>query len=119
MAKSSAVSEFRAGLRAGEGRKRRGHHRRGQFTLPIAVIAGFAPVATDFWKYTTTQGIGAAMKHTTAIMTGYSEDNKWHPENLKYGLVPILMGFGAHWLIGGKLGVNRMLSRAKIPFIRI
>jgi hypothetical protein len=84
----------------------------------VAVVAGLAPIGIDFVNYTRTQGLTAAFKHTTAIMTGFSEDNRWHPENMKYGLMPLLAGFMAHW-VAGKVGLNRAIAKAGIPFVRI
>ncbi|GAI32548.1 unnamed protein product, partial [marine sediment metagenome] len=53
-------------------------------------------------------------------LTGYNyETHSWHPTDMRYGLLPILLGMGVHKIVGSKLGVNRALGRAKVPFIRI
>jgi hypothetical protein len=38
---------------------------------------------------------------------------------LNWGLWPILAGIAVHKVIGQRMGVNAMLSRAGIPFIRV
>jgi hypothetical protein len=46
-------------------------------------------------------------------------DNKWSATGLKSGLMPLVIGGIVHKYVGGKLGVNRALSQAGIPIIRI
>jgi hypothetical protein len=60
------------------------------------------------------------MQHASMMTTGYDPtDGK-----IKFGYAiqklygPLAIGFAAH-TIASKLGVNRMLARAGVPFIRI
>jgi hypothetical protein len=48
----------------------------------------------------------------------YAPDMKFEGWRLRYGLLPVALGLGVH-KIAGSLGINRMLSQAGIPLIRI
>jgi hypothetical protein len=65
--------------------------------------------------------IGA--KNSMAVLgrqlTGFdSRDRKFHLDGLMSGMVPILAGMFAH-KIAGKIGINRALSSAGVPWIRV
>jgi hypothetical protein len=118
--KNTAVKEFRAGIRAGEGIRRHHKTHRKKFELPLAVLAGFVPLATDLYcqiKDGNIKETGKVLVHNTIGFNSWS--GKWDADGLKTGLFPIAAGFLVHWLIGSKLGVNRMLARTGVPFIRI
>jgi len=92
-------------------------HRRAKFTLPLAVVAGFVPVGVGLWQR---RGSSQAMadylqQGFTGITPGTGTFNL---ANLRYGLGPIAAGFGVH-MVASKLGINRAIARAGIPFIRI
>lgn len=90
-------------------------------TFPVAVLAGLAVPAIDIWKNGLGQGdFQRAGITATAIFTGYNpESHTWELSYLKRGLLPVVAGMAVHKFIGGSLGVNRMLARAKVPFIRL
>lgn len=99
------------------------------FTVPIAIVAGLLPAASNIVKKgMDTRSFNAAGQEASRILLGYNpatryewgynENPGWYPHLLKYGLYPILFGFAGHWL-AGKIGINRALGRAGIPFIRI
>jgi hypothetical protein len=93
-------------------------HRGGKrMTLPLAVVAGFAvPVVTSWQAQSTIDG---KMKEFLWRVTGYNANTKhWETEGLKQGALPIFAGFAAHYL-ASRLGINRALARAGIPFVRI
>jgi len=100
--------------------KRMTHRKKTSFTLPLAVVAGFMPMGWQVWQHAK---IGDYANIPLAIsegLTGYNYiDRSWSLGNLKSGLLPIGLGFAVHKYIGGTLGLNRMIARAGIPFIRI
>lgn len=99
--------------------RRRGGGRRA-FTLPVAVVAGLMPGAYRAVEGFQKDGFRGASYRLANDFTGYDAyNNKWNASELKYGLVPLAAGFIVHWLIGGKLGVNRALGRAGVPIIRL
>lgn len=104
---------------------RRRRSRRGGFTLPLAVVAGFAPLAMDMWNvgYQRKDQPGGrigGMLHMAALdLAAYNTDTKSFDSNhLGTGWGAITLGFLAH-KVANLLGVNRALARAKVPFIRI
>lgn len=104
------------------------HFKRGGFTLPVAAVAGFIPlgigtVQHGMWNGWTGQG-DTGLDYLTRSLTGYSPNSqgfggKFNLRNMEAGLVPIVVGLAAHKFVGGTLGVNRLLARARIPIIRI
>ena len=90
-----------------------------KMTIPLAVVAGFVPMALhtyDQYKINGVQGAGGAI---VAGITGYQYKTKnFDFGNLNYGLWPILGGLFVHKL-ANRLGVNRMLAGSGIPLVRI
>lgn len=100
---------------------RRRRFSRPKATLPLALVAGFTPLGVDIVKTVTTPGMGAGqIPHTLAWhLGGYNTwDNSFSFSRLAQGWAPILIGFGVHKL-ANKLGVNRMIARAGVPWIRV
>ncbi len=99
------------------GKKKR--RRRGGMTIPLTIVAGFAPVISGSVSRLRTGGIGAVSDFLLAGMTGFDRaTNSWSLGNMSLGLGPILLGGVAH-KVAGMLGVNRALGRAKIPLLRV
>lgn len=98
-------------------RKAKQHHKK-SFTLPLAVLAGFAPPlmrAADAWKAGSwTDGV----KRLGMDMTGFDSTGKFSVGNLQYGLLPVTVGIVVHKL-ASTFGINRALASAGIPFLRI
>lgn len=94
-------------------------HRRGnQFKLPLAVIAGFGPLASNLYAVSP-GGPQRMLWMGTQAITGYDTDTGvWWAPNLMKGTIPILLGVAVH-KIAGRLGINRAIGAAGIPFIRI
>ncbi len=107
-------------------KSKRGGRRRQGFELPLAIVAGFAPGAMSLWAHRSNGAEGIAAE-ASRIYLGYAGTNKFgyndtlgfHPYLLKYGTIPIVAGLLIHKIVGGKLGVNRVLRQANIPFVRI
>ena len=99
--------------------KKRNHSKNGKsFTVPLGVVAGFVPPVVDLWgKKGNPMAFGnELLRITTGI--DYWEAN-WDWTRMKWGLLPVIGGVLIHKFVGGKLGVNRMLAQAGVPFIRI
>lgn len=100
------------------------HHRKHGFTVPLAVVAGFAsPLSRAYGKYKSGGLIGpeSALCEFTRTMIGldpYATPVTFQPAYLRYGLLPIMLGLLVH-KIAGAVGLNRALASAGIPVVRI
>lgn len=87
--------------------------------LPLAVIAGFAPLLANTWGHWRTYGATGATRYMSQALTGYDpQTSKWNFNNLGLGLFPIIVGIFAH-KVAGRLGVNRAIASTGLPWIRI
>lgn len=114
MAKSRAITRRRVFTRS------RVHHKK-KFTLPLAIVLGFAPAVVDVIDNVPGFGIPGSILHTGAGLMGYDTVGKRYAglnQAKAAGLYPLLLGFGVHWA-ASKFGINRMIARAGIPLIRI
>lgn len=93
--------------------------RRPKPTVSLAVVGGLMPLAAraiDGYKGNGLYGVGDAI---LSGLTGFSSfDKKWHADIMAGNLGPIVAGVVVH-KVAGRLGVNRMLAKAGIPFVRI
>lgn len=111
------------------------HRRRSRsMTVPLGVVIGLAPGVTTVANYIkafgwrplyATQGAGdyrGWLDVLCNIYLGISPNKAYGsyftPWGLPSGLYPLLAGVGIHKL-AGMFGVNRLLGRAHVPFIRI
>jgi len=106
-------------------RPRRRRRSSSGFTLPLAVVAGFTPLALDMWNvgYQRKDQPGGrigGMLHMAALdLAAYNTDtHAFDANHLGSGWGAIVLGVVAH-KAANILGLNRMLARAKVPFIRI
>jgi hypothetical protein len=98
--------------------KARGHRQKG-FTLPLAIVAGLAAPAVQMWE-ARSGGMTNVARTASKVMTGYDyTTGTWNMADMRLGLMPVIVGYMVHWLVGGRLGVNRAIARTGIPFIRI
>ena len=89
------------------------------FTFSTAVVAGFVPMILDVVHGYQTGGIESAGNDLLANLTGYNaREKKWDFQLLLKGLGPAVAGVALHKL-AGKLGINRALARAGVPWVRI
>jgi len=94
--------------------------RRAGFTLPLAVVGGFMPLGCHALQDFKEGGAIQVGKGVCQRTTGYVVDaGTFHWPSLNQGLWPIVLGILVHKLVGGTLGVNRALARAKVPVLRI
>lgn len=100
-------------------RAMRRHHKPGM-TIPIAVVAGFMPAVNGVWnrRSSLTEISNFLFSSFTGITPGATGVSGFSFANMMPGLIPVIAGFVAHGL-ASKLGVNRAIARAGIPFIRI
>lgn len=88
-------------------------------TLPLAVLAGFAPLTLQTLSMYQSSGFDGATQSLVAGTTGYSRwEGKWRAQYLMAGMGPIVLGILAH-KVASRLGVNRALANAGVPVIRI
>ena len=113
MAKNTALAAFKSGLKA----KKSGVRRKPKMTIPLAVVAGFIPMGVGLWGRRTAPKEMA--RYALVATTGIDFVGKrWTSEFLGEGAGAILAGFLVHKL-ANVIGINRMLARSKVPFIRI
>lgn len=98
-------------------KKHRRHGRR-KFTLPVAAVAGFIPLASDVYYNTKAGGLAEGVKWIKFDLLGIDGNGHFNAGGLSRGLFPILGGFAIHGL-ANKFGINRALGRMGIPIIRI
>ena len=99
--------------------KKRRSRRNGGMTIPISVVAGLLPGTMDTVDGFRQYGLKGGATVASRVWTGYDpQSNKWYWSQLQRGAVPLLVGMLVH-NVASRLGVNRALGRAKIPFVRI
>lgn len=99
--------------------KAKAHRRRAGMTVPLAVLAGFAPLGVSTIEGFKQNGAEGAMHYAVAGLTGWdTRTNKWELAYMTRGTIPIVLGFLVHYA-ASRLGVNRALGRARVPFLRI
>lgn len=96
------------------------HHRKAGMTIPLAVVGGLVPMGVDIVQAYKIGGVEAALGHVSLCTTGYDpSDGK-----MKLGFAmqklygPLFLGMMVH-KVAGRLGVNRMLSQAGVPLVRV
>ena len=95
-------------------------HHKTKFTLPVAVILGFAPLVSNTLANVQSQGLNKGIRDSTTLLIPYDfTTRKITFANLGGGLWPMLAGLLVHKVVGGALGINRALARSGIPYIRI
>lgn len=90
-------------------------------TLPIAPLAGLAiGVAPSIQSLINGDVVGAVDGLAWKYCGWNTTEQRFDPVGLQYGLVPLVLGGLIHKFVGGKpIGINAMLARAGVPFIRL
>lgn len=100
-------------------KKKRTHRRRRSFTVPVAIIGGLAPGVINTVQGYNIYGPNGGTTNMGRIWTGYDRSsNRWVPSSMWGGTYPAVLGLVIHNL-ASRLGLNRMLGQARVPFIRI
>ncbi len=99
------------------------HHSRPKMTIPLAVVAGVAPLVLGTIEHGTQVGWtgqgDTAADFLIRSLTGWSPTyGMKFTYYAKSGLLPIAVGVLAH-KVAGILGVNRARARARVPLLRI
>jgi hypothetical protein len=87
--------------------------------IPLAVVAGFVPLATFALDGFKVGGFPNAGARVAQRLTGY--DSSAHVfiwKELAQGWGPIITGLLVH-KVAQKVGLNRAIARAGIPFVSI
>jgi len=92
--------------------------RTGKMTLPVSVLLGFMPLVTRGVQLYQVGGIQALPQLSSSLVPYDFQTRRVSFANLGSGLYPIIAGLVVHKLAGA-LGINRALSAARIPFIRL
>jgi hypothetical protein len=88
--------------------------------IPLAVALGFTPLVAEGINNVRAAGWSDGLRDTMSALIPYDfAIRKVTTSRLGHGLYPILAGFAVHKIVGGMLGVNRVLGRMGIPFVRI
>lgn len=100
-------------------RTKKKHRRRGGFKVSIAIVAGLLPGVSRLLYHTQAGGIQGLSTEAARIYTGYDPaSGRWIPSLMWYGFLPLTLGVVIH-KVASKLGINRALGQAGIPFIRV
>jgi len=101
--------------------KKKVHRRKKQVTIPLAVVAGFMPATFRLSSDLTEVGtVKSFARVASRIFTGFDPGvpGKWEFRPMMQGTVPVLFGFLAS-RVATMVGVNRVIGRMGIPFLRI
>ncbi|MCJ7510078.1 MAG: hypothetical protein MUP14_04220 [Dehalococcoidia bacterium] len=98
-------------------------HHKPKMTISLGILAGFAPTAAfaiKGWQGADgLSGIEGAAYHLTGRLTGYNWiQNKWYAAEMAKGWGPIILGALVHKM-ANRFGINRMISQAGIPVVRL
>ena len=86
----------------------------------MAVVVGFGAGLVQPMSDLKDGNWQEAGKNLVRNYTGYDlTDHKWWFGNLTKGLLPLVIGIVVHKVVGGFLGVNRALGRARVPILRV
>lgn len=101
---------------------RRAARRAKKTTIPVSIVAGFAPLGSQMWRAAKLAMAGNtddAAHIATIYAAGYDIKNRRISfPHLLYSYSPIIIGGMMH-KAANKLGVNRALASSGLPFIRI
>lgn len=93
--------------------------RKNSTTLPLAVVAGLVAGLYTPATYLMSGDIKNTMRFTSRNYTGYDPmEGRFYAGDIKKGLVPLMVGGVIH-KVAGKIGINRVIGKAGVPFIRI
>jgi len=104
---------------------RKKRRRSSGFTIPLAPIAGLAVGMLKPIEEAMKGNINGVVAHVAMNYTGCDPNKLGRPDFFQIqraanGILPLVIGLLVHKFVGGApLNLNRMLARAKVPFIRI
>lgn len=93
--------------------------RRRNWTISTATVAGFVPLIARLPDGYRSNGIEGVADRVSMAFTGYSFQSKnWYLARLKEGWLYPGLGVLAHKM-ANRIGLNAVIARAGIPFIRV
>lgn len=99
----------------GKGKRKNGKR---NITISAAVVAGLVSYGLQI-AHSRAEGVYGMTRAGVLYMTGYDlYSNRFEFQFLNRGLLPVAGGAAIHWL-ANRFGINRMIARAGIPFIRL
>lgn len=100
---------------------RKKRSRRYSMTIPLAPIAGLAAGLAEPAQKIIGGDLAGGLNLIGCNYTGYDAySGSFNLDHLKRGLLPLIVGLLVHKFVGGApLNLNRVLARAKVPFIRL
>lgn len=99
--------------------KKKVSRRKKKFTIPVSIAAPIAYVGYNTFLYANNRGVDVALDKLSKWMTGFSvAEADFNLNSMKGGALPILTGVVIH-KVANMTGLNRALSNAGIPIIRI
>lgn len=88
-------------------------------TIPIAPVIGVVAMPNLYNAVTNAiAGNWDEARVQAQAVLGIARDGKFNSGLLILNMTPLFLGFVIHWL-ASKIGINRLLGRAKIPLVRI
>jgi hypothetical protein len=101
--------------------RRRRNGKNGKLQVPVAVLAGMIPTVMEGKRLMDAYGsISGFPVGVVSGLTGWNyKEGNWNWTRLKAGLFPLFLGYLVHSILGQRLGLNRVLSNAGIPLVRI
>lgn len=101
------------------GKKKR-RRRSTAMTVPIAVIPGVVRMVYRPIQALLAGDLGEAQRSFMWDTIGVDETGRFDAMQFAGNMTPLVIGLLVHKFVGGApLNLNRMLARAKVPFIRI
>jgi len=94
------------------------HSSKRKMTVPLALAAPIALIGANAYQQYTSGGFASVKKYTLMAMAGKDGNDQLNMGTAVNFYLPILAGAAIH-IGASKLGVNRMIANARVPFIRI
>lgn len=89
-------------------------------TIPLAPIAGVAPLVAGAIEAGLKGDFGGAVQRLKWDVIGVDTQNVFHIDRAISNVTPLIAGLLIHKYVGGSpLNFNRILANARVPFIRI
>lgn len=100
--------------------KKRTFRKKPAFTLPLSIVGGLAvPVGKLWTDWRAYKDINVTTREVGQFFTGYDyTTGQFNFASMRFGLMPVMLGALVHKL-ANRVGVNGMIARAGIPFIRL
>jgi len=89
-------------------------------TIPIAPVLGLTGtlLGNGVVEKAMAGDYSGALSWARYNITGVYGDGTFNPAGLIQNWMPTIIGVGVH-IAASKLGVNRMLANAKVPYVRV